>query len=187
MPDITFDLRSRSVPVRKRYDLRTDPMCSGLSCARDSAKTEETPATSTGSPANVPVPWHSRYDVREKSVMLAFLYAVRTAFAWASALGDAIPGVRPLWLFAVPRITARIGSPACTASSSRFKITALIPSAFIYPSALASNVWQRPVGEWVFLIGPAAPSHQLLNLPAFMFYLLSQPYSGLSFISTSLE
>lgn len=140
MPYVTFDLNSALVSVTIRCDLHTDPMCSGLSSVREGAKTEETPATSTGSPAKVPVPWHSRYDVSEKSVMLAFSYAVRTAAAWASALGDAIPGVRPLWLLAVPRMTARMGSPSRMASSSRFNITALIPSAFMYPSALASNV-----------------------------------------------
>ena len=78
------------------------------------------------------------------------------AVAWASALGLAMPGVRPSLLVAVPRITARIGSPSRMASSSRFKTTAFTASALMYPSALTSNVWHFPDGDAAPLVAPSS-------------------------------
>ena len=50
---------------------RTEPIIRGLSAERVDAKTEPAPFTSMGSPAGVPVPWHSRYAVALKSEMPA--------------------------------------------------------------------------------------------------------------------
>ena len=76
--------------------LLMEPMRSGLSADRVAANTMLAPLTSVGSPACVPVPWHSRYAVSLKSVIPAFAYADRIAAAWATELGLAIPPVLPL-------------------------------------------------------------------------------------------
>lgn len=51
-----------------------------------------------------------------------------------------IPTVRPSWLTALARITARMRSPSARASSSRLRTTAAAPSPELIPSAAASNV-----------------------------------------------
>lgn len=67
MSNITFYLCG-NVSELWRCELvlfHTDPMRSGRSMARDEAKTDAMPVASTGSPAAVPVPWHSKYAVSE--------------------------------------------------------------------------------------------------------------------------
>lgn len=55
--------------------------------------------------------------------------------------------VRPSWLAAVPRSTARMRSPSRRASSSRLSNSITHPSPETKPSAFTSKAWQRPVGD----------------------------------------
>lgn len=43
----------------RKGEAPTEPMMRGSSGSREIPKTEPTPSTSAGSPAGVPVPWHS--------------------------------------------------------------------------------------------------------------------------------
>jgi hypothetical protein len=64
------------------------------------------------------------------------------------------PGVQPSEFVAVPRMTARIGSPSRKAASRRFRTTQLMASDLQYPSALASNVWHLPDAEDAVRMAP---------------------------------
>ena len=64
----------------------------------------------------------------------------------AGPLGTVSPLLRPSELTALPRITARMGSPAATASGNRLRAITAQPSARTKPSAAASKVLQCPSG-----------------------------------------
>ena len=103
-------------------------------------------ANSVGSPTGVPVPWASIIPTscgRTPLRASASSYRAR----WAAAEGAASPSERPSWFTAEPRITARIRSRSRTASASRLSTMTPQPSPRTNPSAAASKVRQRPVGE----------------------------------------
>src|SRR5262249_31156693 len=62
-------------------------------------------------------------------------------------LGTVRPLLRPSWLTALPRITARIRSPSRWASDRRLSTTRPQPSPRTKPSADASKVLHRPSGD----------------------------------------
>ena len=76
----------------------------------------------------------------------ALASASRSTACCAGPLGTVRPLLRPSWLTAEPRITARIGSPAASASERRFSTTTAQPSARTKPSAAASKVLHAPSG-----------------------------------------
>ncbi|VWC38138.1 hypothetical protein BUB20358_06774 [Burkholderia ubonensis] len=65
----------------------------------------------------------------------------------ASPFGTVRPPARPSCATAPPRITPTTGSPAATASARRLSTTTPQPSPRTKPSASASNVRQRPLGD----------------------------------------
>src|ERR1700693_2993438 len=66
---------------------------------------------------------------------------------WEGPLGAVTPVLRPSWLEAVPRITARMRSPSARASERRFNTTMPHPSLRTKPSADASKDLHRPSGD----------------------------------------
>src|SRR5690349_4043484 len=68
-----------------------------------------------------------------------------------------MPLVAPSWFTALPRITARIGSPSARARERGFRITIPAPSPRTMPLALESKARQRPSG----LIAP--PCEKLIE------------------------
>src|SRR5207247_10542206 len=64
----------------------------------------------------------------------------------AGPLGAVSPPLRPSWLTAVPRITARIRSPLARASDKRLSTTRPQPSPLTNPSARSSKALLRPSG-----------------------------------------
>src|SRR5436190_18148758 len=62
----------------------------------------------------------------------------------AGPLGTVRPLLRPSWLMALPRMTARTRSPSAWASLRRFRTIVPQPSPRAKPSASASKVLQRP-------------------------------------------
>ena len=58
-----------------------------------------------------------------------------------------MPLDRPSWLIAEPRITASTRSPSRVASANRLSTTTPQPSLRTNPSASASKVLHRPVGD----------------------------------------
>ena len=68
--------------------------------------------------------------------------------ACPSSLGAVNPTLaEPSLLTAEPLITARMRSPAASASDSRRNTTTPTPFPFTQPAAAASNARQRPSGE----------------------------------------
>ena len=75
------------------------------------ANTRRRAAISMGSPSGVPVPWASMYWIVSGGTS-AIATASAIARAWPSSLGAVKPTLSaPSLLTALPRITARIGSP----------------------------------------------------------------------------
>ena len=65
--------------------------------------------------------------------------ASRITASWAGPFGAVRPLLRPSWLTAVPRITARTRSPSASASARRLSTTTPQPSPRTKPSARASK------------------------------------------------
>ena len=65
----------------------------------------------------------------------------------AGPLGVVRLALWPAWLTAVPRRTARIGSPSRCASDRRLSTTTAAPSLQPVPSVLDENDLQRPSGD----------------------------------------
>ena len=83
---------------------------------------------------------------RRRGATPACASAARITASWAGPLGAVRPLLRPSWLTAVPRITARMRSPSACASERRLSTTTPQPSPRTKPSADASKVLQRPSG-----------------------------------------
>ncbi len=116
-----------------------DPIRSGYSGDRPAEKTWASAPVSCGSPACVPVPWHSTYSVSRGSRPAAS-YTSLINSAWAAPLGNVIPEVLPSEFEPEPLMTARIVSLSVRASSNGFKRRQPTPSPLAYPFARSSNV-----------------------------------------------
>lgn len=86
-------------------------------------KARSSPSISIGSPKAVPVPWASTYEIEAGSTLAASKARATTALC-ARGPGTVYPLVRPPWLTAVDRITARTGSSSRQAADMDFSTRA---------------------------------------------------------------
>src|SRR6266571_3598089 len=66
---------------------------------------------------------------------------------WAGPLGVVRLALCPAWFTAVPRRTAKIGSPSRLASDQRLSTTTAAPSLQLVPSAVDEKDLHRPSGD----------------------------------------
>ncbi len=111
------------------------------------AKAALAASSSIRSPSSVPVPCASRYCAADGSRPAAAHASVIAAVCWSTpgAVKPTLPA--PSLVTAVPRITARTGSPSASASSSRRSTSTPTPLPGTVPAAFSSKGRQRPSGE----------------------------------------
>ncbi len=111
------------------------------------AKAVPAASSSIRSPSSVPVPCASTYCAADGSSPAAAHASVIAAVCWSTpgAVKPTLP--EPSLVTAVPRITARTGSPSASASSSRRRTSTPAPLPGTVPAAFSSKGRQRPSGE----------------------------------------
>ncbi len=120
-----------------------EPTRSGVSPDRPGPKTAPSAPASIGSPSAVPVPWASTKSM-SPGARPEISSARRITRSWEGPFGAVSPWLRPSWLTALPRRTARTRCPFEIASESLSRTTTPQPSLQPVPSAAAPKLLHRP-------------------------------------------